>query len=239
MFTAKFIDNLYFNGANIRAKGKSGKLCKVFAKQGQLDGACVIYSLMMMLILEHKLDWEDLREKARNSKDDFAKSIQRQFLNYGLKGGTRRGHRMCDVSKKLNLCMRENLSEYYTCDKRTWHTVSRHELYEKIKTQLDLGKPVMIGSHGENGPGHAVVAVGYSREGLKTMRLFCLDPSGFIPYMQLWNNVIDVDYLAEDEMLTDYDYHFEDKIIVDRILIIKDPPQPALPFDPDSNAIPF
>ena len=71
------------------------------------------------------------------------------------------------------------------------------------------------------------------------MRLFCLDPSGFIPYMQLWNNVIDVDYLAEDDMLTDYDYHFEDKIIVDRILIINDPPKPALSFDPDSNAIPF
>ena len=239
MFTAKFIDNLYYDGLNIRAKGKSGKLCKVFLKQGQLDGACVIYSLMMMLIFQQKLDREDLREKARYSQDDFAKSIQRQFLNYGLKGGTRRGHKMCDVSKKLNACMNESLSEYYTCDKRTWHTVSRHELFEKIKTQIDLGKPVMIGSHGEKGPGHAVVAIGYSREYPKKLRLFCLDPSSFVPYMQLWNNVIDVDYLAENDMLIDYDYHFEDKIIVDRILIINDPPQPALPFDPAGNGIPF
>ena len=239
MFTAKFIDNLYYDGMNIRAKGKSGKLCKVFLKQGQLDGACVIYSLMMMLIFQQKLDREDLREKARYSQDDFVKSIQRQFLNYGLKGGTRRGHKMCDVSKKLNACMNESLSEYYTCDKRTWHTVSRHELYEKIKTQIDLGKPVMIGSHGEKGPGHAVVAIGYSREYPKKLRLFCLDPSSFVPYMQLWNNVIDVDYLAENDMLTDYDYHFEDKIIVDSILIINDPPQPALPFDVAGNGIPF
>ena len=85
MFTAKFIDNLYYNGVNIRAKGKSGELCKVFAKQGQLDGACVIYSLMMMLIFQQKLDWDDLRQKARNSNDDFVESIQRKFLKYGLK----------------------------------------------------------------------------------------------------------------------------------------------------------
>lgn len=239
MFIGKFIDNLYYNGVNIRAKGKSGELCKVFAKQGQLDGACVIYSLMMMLIFQQKLDWEDLREKARYSKDVFAKSIQKQFLNYGLKGGTRRGHDMCDVSKKLNICLNENLSEFYTSDKRNRHRVSRHELYKKIKDQLDWGKPVMIGSHGKKGPGHAVVAIGYTWEQPDKMRLFCLDPSSFIPYMQLWNNVIDVDYLAEDDSLTDYDYHFEDKIIVDRILIINDPPKPALSFDQNDNMIPF
>lgn len=239
MFTAKFIDNLYYNGVNIRAKGKSGELCKVFAKQGQLDGACVIYSLMMMLIFQQKLDWDDLRQKARNSNDAFVESIQRKFLKYGLKGGPRCGHNMCDVSKKLNICLNESLSEFYTSDKRTRHTISRHELYEKIKVQLDRGKPVMIGSHGEKGPGHAVVAIGYSREYPKKMRLYCLDPSSFIPYMQLWNNVIDVDYLAENDSLTDYDYHFEDKIIVSRILIINDPPQPVLPFDPSDNVIPF
>ena len=239
MFTGKFIDNLYYDGVNLRAKGKSGELSKVFLKQGQLDGACVIYSLMMMLIFQQKLDWNDLKQRAIYSNDDFVESIQRKFLKYGLKGGPKRGHRMLDVSKKLNVCMNDNLSEYYTCDKRTWYTVSRHELYEKIKAQLDLGKPVMLGSHGEKGPGHAVVAIGYSREHPKKLRLFCLDPSSFIPYMQLWNNVIDVDYLAEDDSLTDYDHHFEDKIIVSRILIINDPPQPVLPFDPESNAIPF
>ena len=239
MFTGKFIDNLYYNGVHIRAKGKSGKLCKVFAKQGQLDGACVIYSLMMMLIFQQMLDWEDLRGKASDNKDDFVRAIQNNFLNYGLKGGTRGGHRMRDVSKKLNVCINENFSEFYTSDKRSRHTVSRHELYKKIKDQLDWGKPVMIGSHGEKGPGHAVVAIGYTFECPNKMRLFCLDPSSFIPYMQLWNNVIDLDYLAENDTITDYDHYFEDEIIVSRILIINDPPKPVLPFDPNDNMIPF
>ena len=236
MFTGKFIDNLYYDGVTIRAKGKNGNLCKVFLKQGQLDGACVIYSLMMMLIFQQKLNREDLREKARYSKDDFAKSIQKRFLNYGLKGGTRRGHIMSDVSKKLNLCLKSNLSEHYTIRKHTWNTVSRQELHKKIRAQLDKRKPVMIGSHGVKGPGHAIVAIGYKMEGRKKMRLFCLDPSSFVPYMQLWNNVIDVDYLYDEDKLTDCDYHFNDLIMVDEILIINDP---VLPFEPEKDIIPF
>lgn len=236
MFRAKFVDNLYYDGKYIRAKDRNGNPGKVFAKQGQLDGACVIYSLMMMLILQQKIDWKDLREKARESKDDFVKSIQKQFLNYGFKGGTRRGHRIGDVSKKLNLCFKSNLSEYYTIRKRRWNSITRQELHKKIRAQLDKRKPVMIGTRGAKGPGHAVVAIGYKMESRKKMRLFCLAPSGITPYMQLWNNVIDVDYLYEECKLTDYDYHFGDLIIVDDILIINDPP---LPFNPDSNAIPF
>ena len=236
MFKAKFIDNLYYDGVYIRAKEKDGDLCKVFLKQGQLDGACVIYSLMMMLIFQQKLNRKDLRGKAIDSKDYFVKSIQRHFLNYGLKGGSRGGHYMGDVSKKLNLCLKSNLSEYYTIRKRTWNTVTRQELHKKIRAQLDLGKPVMIGHRGAKGAGHAVVAIGYQMEGRKKMRLFCLDPSGNSPYMQLWNNVIDVIYLNDEDKLTDLDYYFGDLITVDEILIINDP---VLPFDPEKDKIPF
>ena len=60
MFTAKFIKNIFLEADSIKAIGRSGKLTKVFAQQGDLDGSCGIYSLMMMLIFHKFLDWEDL-----------------------------------------------------------------------------------------------------------------------------------------------------------------------------------
>ena len=49
MFTAKFIRNIFLDKECIKAIGRSGKLTRVFAQQGNLDGACGVYSLMMML----------------------------------------------------------------------------------------------------------------------------------------------------------------------------------------------
>lgn len=65
MFTVKFIKNLVYNGETIRAIGRSGSPTRVLAVQGDLDGSCSVYSLMMMLILHQKLDWEDLSDKER------------------------------------------------------------------------------------------------------------------------------------------------------------------------------
>lgn len=42
MFTAKFIKNIFLDKECIKAIGRSGKLTKVFAQQGDLDGACGI-----------------------------------------------------------------------------------------------------------------------------------------------------------------------------------------------------
>ncbi len=65
MFTAKFIKNIFLEAESIKAIGRSGKKTRVFAKQGDLDGSCTIYSLMMMLIFHQKLDWEDLIDGER------------------------------------------------------------------------------------------------------------------------------------------------------------------------------
>lgn len=55
MFTAKFIKNFFLEEDAIKAIGRSGKKTRVFAKQGDLDGSCTIYSLMMMLIFHQNL----------------------------------------------------------------------------------------------------------------------------------------------------------------------------------------
>ena len=81
MFTAKFIKNIYFNGETVRALGRSGSPTRVFAVQGDLDGSCAVYSLMMMLIFHQKLNWEDLIKRDRGKDNAFVDNIQRIFLH--------------------------------------------------------------------------------------------------------------------------------------------------------------
>ena len=80
MFTAKFIKNIFLDVKGIKAIGRSGQLTKVFAQQGTLDGACGIYSLMMMLIFHKLLDWDDLIESERAKDCEFVSRIQNEFL---------------------------------------------------------------------------------------------------------------------------------------------------------------
>ena len=82
-------------------------------------------------------------------------------------------------------------------------------------------KPILLGYSKPSGLGHALVAVAYRREAKNRLRLFCLDPSHGVPFMQLWNNVIDLDYLtSDDDNFTDTNYWTEKKVCVNDFLVI-------------------
>lgn len=233
MFTAKFITNIIYNGKGLRAIGPDGKPTRVFVRQGDLDGLCSIYSLMMMLIFHQKLDWEDLRDKERAEGNMFVGHIHRDFLQ-GLNGHLcMNGLGMDDLSEKFNRCFGENLSVVFSTEPGKNNTVTRRELHLKIRAQLDARKPVMLGFHRKSGPGHSVVAVGYRREAWNRLRLFCLDPGHNLLFMQIWNNVIDLDYISNDDTaITDINHYEEDEVYVSSILIIQDnPTKPDLSFD--------
>lgn len=230
MFTPKFIKNIVFDGRKLRALGRSDSPTRVFAEQGDLDGSCTIYSLMMMLIFHRQLDWEDLVDGERAKENDFVDIIQCEFL-YGLNGLCLGGHVMDEVSDDLNQYFGKKLSEVFTTVPGKYNSVSRRELHLKIKTQLDARKPVMLGFWGEKGRGHCVVAIGYKREG-HLLHLFCLDPGRPLSVMQVWNNVIDLDYLScNDDAISDINHYGDEKVSVARILIINDnPPELDCPF---------
>ena len=60
MFKIKFIDNLVFKDDKLCAEGRMGHPTAVFLRQGQLDGACGVYSLLMLLIFHKRINREDL-----------------------------------------------------------------------------------------------------------------------------------------------------------------------------------
>lgn len=222
MFTAKFIQNFYFDGEKLQAIGGHGILTRVFAQQGDLDGSCVIYSLMMMLIFHKMLDWDDLIDNADAKGNPFVYRIQGQFL-YNLKGICRGGHILNEVSDKLNRCYGKKISEVFTTRTGLSNSISRRELHLRIRAQLDARKPVLIAFSRTSEIGHAVVAVGYRREAWNKLRLFCLDPARRLLFMQVWNNIIDLDYLSNDnDAITDIDHYSGKKVYVNEILIINE-----------------
>ena len=231
MFTAKFIKNIFLEAESIKAIGRSGKKTRVFAKQGDLDGSCTIYSLMMMLIFHQKLDWEDLIDGERAKDFEFVSRIQHEFL-HGLNGLCTNGYKLREISDRANKCFGSKMCEAYTTEPGTPNTVSRSTLQEMIRMYLDDRQPVMIGYSKPSGPGHALVAVAYRREAWNRLRLFCLDPSHGVPFMHPWNTVIDLDYRSSDyDDFTDTNYWTEKKVCVNDFLVIVDlPAETECPF---------
>ena len=232
MFTAKFIKNFFLEEDAIKAIGRSGKKTRVFAKQGDLDGSCTIYSLMMMLIFHQKLDWEDLIDGERAKDFEFVSRIQHEFL-HGLNGLCTNGYKLREISDRANKCFGSKMCEAYTTEPGTPNTVSRSILQEMIRMYLDDRQPVMIGYSKPSGPGHALVAVAYRREAWNRLRLFCLDPSHGVPFMHPWNTVIDLDYRSsDDDDFTDTNYWTEKKVCVNDFLVIIDdlPVESECPF---------
>ena len=224
MFTAIFIKNIFLEAESIKAIGRSGKKTRVFAQQGNLDGACGVYSLMMMLIFHQKLDWEDLNDGKRAKKYEFVGRIQHEFL-HDLRGICSNGYSLLEISKRTNECFGSKICKTYTIEPGTPNTVSRSILQEMIRMYLDDRHPVMIGYSKPSELGHALVAVAYRREAKNRLRLFCLDPSHGVPFMHLWNTVIDLDYLtSDDDDFTDINYYAEKKVCVNSFLVIVDAP---------------
>ena len=85
MFNIKFIKNIILDGGRLRALGRTGLCTRVFARQGDLDGSCTVYSLIMMLIFHQKLDWEDVTKSEQANENKFVDAFQREFLK-DLKG---------------------------------------------------------------------------------------------------------------------------------------------------------
>lgn len=222
MFTAKFINNFFFDGKGLRAIGPRGNLTRVFAQQGDLDGSCSVYCLMMMLIFHKKLDWENLTNNERAEENAFVERIQHHFL-HSLNGLYLGGLAIDDLSEKLNLCFGQNLSKVFSTMPGSLYPVTRRELHLKIRAQLDARKPVLLGFHRKSGTGHSVVAVGYRREAWNRLRLFCLDPGHKLLFMQVWNNVIDLNYLSNDDAaMTDVNHYEENEVCVTSALIINE-----------------
>lgn len=223
MFTIKFIKNLVFDGDKLCAIGRSGYPTKVFLRQGNLDGACAVYSLMMLLIFHERINREDLYDEIYHRKPEYLRRLKNQFL-CSIRGHYMGGYSFEEIGSELMKSFEGDIPvKVYDENEKKFHM--------RIKQQLDARMPVQIGySKPNENYGHSVVAIGYTICG-DILRLFCLDPAYNLPFFSLWNNVIDI-HMNESGERFDYNHYTDSKIYVDKILLIKDASKikDSLPF---------
>jgi hypothetical protein len=216
MARIKIIDNIVIKEGHLRVIDRWGDGKRVFLRQGDLEGECAVYSLLMMLMIHKKLYADDLcMDNSRVSA--CVKQLRKLFL-YKRKA---RGYDFKELKKKLLKVFGDNISvNIYTSNPYKNEHIDFNDLYLKIKKHLDSGWPVQIGFFiPELKDGHSVVVVGYA-EYAKFLRLFCLDPSWGMPYSAFWNNIIDVNLDKSGEASIDYEHMSERYILVKEILLI-------------------
>ena len=184
MAEIKIIDKVILTKEGLMVKGtKQG----AHLRQGELDAACAVYSMMMCLVIEKIIK--------RNIITNVPKSLRRttsdgRLIKHFLEkqGMVINGYELKILKDELQSAFRKKVTPYY-------YSADEYDLPAVIKEAIDSNKPAEIGFSRKRQYGHAVVIIGYKEEKDKTS-FYCLDPGYPIEECQLWNNVLEVDFTA-------------------------------------------
>ena len=181
----RFVSNLFFNDKNkLVCKGKNGKSCAVFKKQGSLDGACATYSVVMNLLILGVISDTDTRICVEHKNKDVKKLFKVFCNDYGM-------HRDGQTFFKIRRMLLESFSNVIDVE----HTNTKDggwKSLNNIVSVIDTGIPVIISVFNQR-LNHAMLAVGYEKDCNDITRLFLLDPSGdYINVKKRWNAVIEI-----------------------------------------------
>lgn len=184
MAEIKIIDKVTLTKEGLMVKGtKQG----AHLRQGELDGACAVYSMMMCLVIEKIIK--------RNIITNVPESLRRntsdgRLINHFLEkqGMVVDGYELKILKDELQSTFRKKVNPYY-------YSADEYDLQAVIKEAINSNQPVEIKFSRKRQYGHAVVIIGYKEEKDKTS-FYCLDPGYPMEECQIWNNVLEVDLNA-------------------------------------------
>lgn len=162
-----------------------GKKQKVHMRQGELDGACAIYSLMMYLIVLRIFTYKQVIDGNNIKRSTSKGRIIRNFIEK-QNGLIRKGLNFADDIRDGLLHAANKIVD---CD----YIPTRQEAIETLKECIDNNKPLMIGVDYNKVEGHALLAIGYETRNNKIKKIFCLDPGSDIDSTSYWNAIISLD----------------------------------------------
>lgn len=185
MKTINIIKSLHLSKDGVVARTRNGKHQSVHLRQGDLDGACAIYSTVMALIILGLIKYSDVRLGAK-SKDKRTMVERLKKLLFEEQGLHREGHEFDEIKQML----KKSYSRFVSVD----DPIEGPDItiIEEIKNQIVADNPVII-SYEFSGGAHALVAIGIESEGSEVTKILCLDPGYPTPKFTYWNSVIDLE----------------------------------------------
>lgn len=149
----------------LMCKGKSGRMYSVFKKQGDLDGACAIYSVIMNLLILGTINGSDTELEAKHNNPDTKRLFHEFCERYGLH---REGHYFDEIKRMLSKSFGKVVKVAPPSD-----TINMASVDVISQTILKYDIPVVM-----QVTGHAMLAVGVELENDVTTKILCLDPNG-------------------------------------------------------------
>ena len=206
------IDSVRLSHKGLCTLDENHKWIELHKRQGDLDGACAIYSLVMAMLCKGLLAEDDTKVYNRpNRRTDKGKFLYHFFNEKGM---IRDGYTYTALAKEIN----ESPFGIKAIRKNPRTNVGRIEL---ISDYIYDNIPVIISVVFEDGA-HALLAVGIEVDSDETItKILCLDPGYPSPKYSSWNCFIDV----SKENKSDYPFYCvnEDKnykVSLDEMLII-------------------
>ena len=184
MAAIKVIKSIRLDSKGVRVKDANGSIVPLHKRQGDMDGACAVYSLAMAMLCMGVVTNEDLQIYNCADKRTRKGKLLSHFLEE--QGLVRNGYSFVTMAKEIRAsnfninAIRKNPKEYA-------------DVINEIADFLDEDNPVIISTEFGNGA-HALLAIGYETEDNddEITKILCLDPSEEAPLYTYWNCIIDV-----------------------------------------------
>lgn len=174
------VSALHLDNGTLVCKGKSGRMYSVFKKQGDLDGACATYCVIMNLLILGTINGSDTEIRARHNNPD----TKRLFLEFCEYHGM---HRDGQTYQMIQRMLKRSMGNVVEVKRRDTKNISSIEVITETIKNDDI--PVIMSI-----TGHAMLAVGIEEEDGLVTKILCLDPSG--DYMnhtnKRWNSEIQI-----------------------------------------------
>ncbi|MBR5854826.1 MAG: hypothetical protein IKY87_04015 [Paludibacteraceae bacterium] len=183
MATIQIVSNLKLHPQKgLLSKDSTGKWIDVHHQQGDLDGACAVYSVIMNLLILGMIEKEEICVYS---------SIDKR---------TRKGKLLSCLLEKQGLvrdgyCFRtlaKDIRDYANFTANQKLAKSREDAINIIQKSIENDSPIIISVFGEEWA-HALLAIGieYNENDIPT-KILCLDPGVPSPIYTYWNCIIDV-----------------------------------------------
>lgn len=176
-------DNLRLSRLGLQVRDFDDHWTILHCQQGRLDGACVVYSVVMALLSIGYISNNDIdvcKDPNPDKRTDKGKLLSRLLDENGL---VRDGYYLRTMSRLLReSCPDLNIG---------YHKKGDYFL-SSIKDCVEDDIPVVISVKNDD-MNHAIVVIGIEYDNNeKTTKLLCLDPGNSISDTSYWNCIIDV-----------------------------------------------
>lgn len=158
----------------------------IHLRQGEMDGACAVYSLMMNLMILKVLTRIQITNLNTTFKGNTAKGrlYKEFFITEGL---CRDGFYFTEIRDKLSHSFAKIIKSHP--EKYSNAQSEQGKFVENVKCCINQELPLMTAISFRGGT-HAILAIGYEEIDGNLTKIFCLDPDFAINNSSYWNAVI-------------------------------------------------